>query len=109
MLNHRILHLVRFPPILLLAGLIVVANAFYLWGHELDDALIYARFLQNLLEGKGYVYNPGEYVNGLTSPLFGYLSILPSWMLGDARDGVMLVSVLATLTSLIAFLRCFGC
>jgi len=103
MLNHRILHLVRFPPILLFAGLIVVVNAFYLWGHELDDALIYARFLQNLLEGKGYVYNPGEYVNGLTSPLFGYLSILPSWMLGDARDGVMLVSVLATLTSLIAF------
>ena len=48
MLNHRNLHLVRFPPILLLAGLIVVANAFYLWGHELDDALIYARFLQNL-------------------------------------------------------------
>ncbi len=41
-------------------------------GHELDDGLIYARYIQNLIEGKGFVYNVGEAVNGLTSPLFAY-------------------------------------
>jgi hypothetical protein len=83
--------------------LILGVNSALLWGHELDDALIYARYLQNLIDGNGYVYNPGEYVNGLTSPLFGYLSIAPTFILGDARNGVMLVSVLAAFASMISF------
>jgi hypothetical protein len=89
--------------VLIGACLILGINCALLWGHELDDALIYARYLQNLIDGNGYVYNPGEYVNGLTSPLFGYLSIVPALILGDARDGVMLVSVLAAFASMISF------
>ena len=89
--------------VLIGACLILAVNCALLWGHELDDALIYARYLQNFIDGNGYVYNPGEYVNGLTSPLFGYLSIIPAFILGDARDGVMLVSVLAAFASMISF------
>jgi arabinofuranosyltransferase len=40
---------------------------------SLDDALIYARYVANALAGNGLVYNAGEHVNALTSPLFSYL------------------------------------
>ena len=55
--------------------LVIAVNGFIFRGHELDDALIYARYIQNLISGNGFVYNAGEAVNGLTSPLFAYLSL----------------------------------
>ena len=42
---------------------------------ELDDALIYHRFVQNAIDGHGLVYNPGERYNALTSPLYTALSL----------------------------------
>ena len=50
--------------------------------HLLDDALIYFRYMRNVVEGFGLVYNPGEYVNGLTSPLYTYSLLLCSEVLG---------------------------
>ncbi|HEV2577568.1 MAG TPA: hypothetical protein VGU25_10190 [Acidobacteriaceae bacterium] len=47
----------------------------------LEDALIYARFVANLFAGHGLVFNPGEPVNALTSPLFTYLLIAMTWLL----------------------------
>lgn len=47
----------------------------------LDDGLIYARFVANLFAGRGLVFNPGEHINALTSPLFSYLLIGTTWML----------------------------
>lgn len=47
----------------------------------LDDGLIYARFIANALAGKGLVFNPGEHVNALTSPLFTYVLLATSWLL----------------------------
>jgi hypothetical protein len=47
----------------------------------IDDGLIYARFFQNALTGKGLVFNPGESVNALTSPLFSYLMLGVAWLL----------------------------
>ena len=35
-----------------------------------DDAFITARYVRNLLAGEGLVYNPGERVEGFTSPLW---------------------------------------
>jgi arabinofuranosyltransferase len=46
----------------------------------LDDALIYARYVQNALSGHGLVFNAGERVNALTSPLMAYLLTLTSWL-----------------------------
>ena len=43
-----------------------------------DDALIYFRYIENFINGSGLVYNIGEKFNGLTSPLYIYLSILIS-------------------------------
>ena len=85
--------------------LAIAVNGYIFRGHELDDGLIYARYIQNLIEGNGFVYNPGEAVNGLTSPLFAYLSLAPAWLAGDARVGTLLVSVLAAMGTAIVFYR----
>jgi hypothetical protein len=39
----------------------------------IDDAYILFRYAQNLLAGNGFVFNPGEPVFGITTPLFGGL------------------------------------
>jgi hypothetical protein len=39
----------------------------------IDDAYIIFRYAQNLLAGNGFVFNPGEPVFGITTPLFGAL------------------------------------
>ena len=85
--------------------LIVGVNGYIFRGHELDDGLIYARYIQNLISGNGFVYNQGEFVNGLTSPLFAYLAVTPSYLLADARYGTMLISVLAAIGTVIVFYR----
>lgn len=46
-----------------------------------EDGLIYARFLNNALHGSGLVFNAGEHINALTSPLFTYLLLACSWVL----------------------------
>ncbi len=46
-----------------------------------EDALIYARYISNALAGNGLVYNVGEHVNALTSPLFSYLLLGSSALL----------------------------
>ncbi len=83
----------------------IAFNGYAFRGHELDDGLIYARYIQNLIEGNGFVYNVGEALNGLTSPLFAYLSLLPALLAGDARVGTMLISVLAAMGTVIIFYR----
>jgi arabinofuranosyltransferase len=40
-----------------------------------DDAFIYARYIQNAIDGHGLVFNVGERVNALTSPLYCYLML----------------------------------
>jgi hypothetical protein len=50
---------------------------------QLDDALIYYRYVRNALEGHGLVYNPGERVNALTSPLYTYVSIAAAALTND--------------------------
>jgi hypothetical protein len=39
-----------------------------------DDAFITFRYGRNLAEGNGFVFNPGEWVLGTTSPLFGLVN-----------------------------------
>ncbi|MFI5307001.1 MAG: hypothetical protein ACHQ53_06605 [Polyangiales bacterium] len=51
--------------LLLVAMLVIVWRYFWL----MDDAFIYFRYVDNLVFlGRGLVYNPGEYVEGFTSP-----------------------------------------
>ena len=60
----RVIHLLFLPWLALLAWLTSVA-----W-FLTDDAFISFRYVRNLLEGHGLVYNPGEYVEGYTNFLW---------------------------------------
>ncbi len=60
---------------------------------QIDDALIYGRYIQNALAGKGFVFNAGEHVNALTSPLFSYVLLSVSWLL---HGRVLLASVVVS-------------
>ena len=51
----------------LVALFIATANALRF---TVDDAYIAMRYARNLVEGRGLVYNPGERVEGFTSPLW---------------------------------------
>ncbi len=56
---------------------IIVATAMWLFVAQalplhapIDDAFISFRYARNLTEGTGLVYNPGEYVEGITNLLW---------------------------------------
>ena len=89
--------------VLVLGSTFCVLNRHY----TLDDALIYYRYIQNALNGVGLVYNAGEYVNGLTSPLYTYLSLAVAFILRDvALSQMILAGVLLSASALtVLFLR----
>lgn len=58
------------PAVLVLALLLFAALAHYQWQHVADDAFIAFRYAHNLVAGKGPVWNPGEAVEGFSSPLW---------------------------------------
>ncbi|MEM6793436.1 MAG: hypothetical protein AAF725_05610 [Acidobacteriota bacterium] len=90
--------------LLALAALLVGRFSFLGRHFELDDALIYRRYVANLLRGDGLVFNPGERFNALTSPLYSYLKIAASWLLGgEVRLATVLLGVALTGLTLAAF------
>ena len=74
----RVIYLLAAPWLLLLAWLTSVA-----W-FLTDDAFISFRYVRNLLEGHGLVFNPGEYVEGYTNFLW-ILELAALWGLFDLR------------------------
>jgi hypothetical protein len=60
---------------LLIGGLVALALLARLVPGErtVDDAYITFRYARNLVEGHGFVYNPGEHVLGTTTPLYTLL------------------------------------
>ncbi|HYN20479.1 MAG TPA: hypothetical protein VE078_05935, partial [Thermoanaerobaculia bacterium] len=77
-----------------LAGLFV----YRLQGRSLDDFFITYRYSQNLAEGNGFVFNPGERVFGTTAPGMGLLLGAGQWVTGVP------VHWLGTLSTAIALL-----
>jgi hypothetical protein len=69
---------------LITAGLLGAQTVFY-FARTVDDAFISLRYAENLLHGSGLVYNPGERVEGLSSPLWALLQALGLLVL---REGV---------------------
>ncbi len=74
----RVIHLLSLPWLALLAWLTSVA-----W-FLTDDAFISFRYVRNLLEGHGLVFNPGEYVEGYTNFLW-ILELVALWGLFGLR------------------------
>ncbi|HVM97941.1 MAG TPA: hypothetical protein VMT89_16220, partial [Candidatus Acidoferrales bacterium] len=57
----------------LVAVLLVALLPLLTGAQPLDDALITLRYARSLAEGAGFVFNPGEHVQGTTTPLFTIL------------------------------------
>jgi len=62
-------------PIVIVFLLAIVARMiyYYLSGFTFDDAFITFRYVDNIIGGNGFVYNPGERVLGTTTPLFVFI------------------------------------
>jgi arabinofuranosyltransferase len=72
-----------FPAGIALLGL---ATAWLLRGYEVDDAYIYYRYADNIVAGHGAVFNLGERLHTIASPLWlllllpgAWLGVLPAW------------------------------
>jgi hypothetical protein len=85
------------PITLCLASLVYVAWAFvFVWHSSIlaedkhryfslfDDAMISMRYAWNLAHGKGCTWNPGEYVQGYTTPLMVGIMALPCAVLSKS-------------------------
>lgn len=74
-------------------------------GFRVDDALIYYRYIENFINGDGLVYNIGEKFNGLTSPLYIYISIgISSLTRETVTSQLVFNGALLTGTSIVAVL-----
>ncbi|MCD6385943.1 hypothetical protein J7M23_09240 [Candidatus Sumerlaeota bacterium] len=67
--------------------IILVAHCSYYLGWTIDDPYISYRYAENLANGKGLVFNPGEQVEGYSNFLFtlilagfNFLGISPVWL-----------------------------
>ena len=78
--------------VFLLPALCVAYFTYLAAGMQLDDALIYLRYVRNFHEGNGLVYNPSENFNGLTSPLFTALMLLAGFLFSNLQTMMILLS-----------------
>ena len=80
---------------------LLVSLPILLWGSlkspwfAFDDAFITYRYSENLSQGIGFVYNPGEAVLGITTPLYGLLLAFLGLFLTDIVVVSHWVSILA--------------
>lgn len=77
-----------------IAVIAVVARAYVSWRTHLtaDDALTTLRYAENLATGRGFVYNPGEHVLGVTGPLYAMiLSVFSPFSFSPTHLNTMLV------------------
>ncbi len=70
---------------LILTFIVCVFITSLMRNYQLDDALIYYRYISNCMEGDGLVYNKGERFNALTSPLYTYLSLAAVFIIRDIQ------------------------
>jgi hypothetical protein len=78
----------------------ILAGIVLLWGNFLftvDDTFISMRYAENLAGGAGAVFNPGERVEGYSTPLWVALLAILAWLPGDLLLPTKLLSSVACL------------
>lgn len=88
---------------------IIVGILTWQWRNfQLDDSLIYLRYVRNFLSGQGLVYNPGELFNGLTSPLHTLTLTLAASALGHPQVATLGLSAAGLLAAALLGGRLFA-
>jgi len=72
-----------FSAALILIALLTVGARFLPGPRTVDDAFITFRYSRNIVEGHGFVYNPGTRTLGTTTPLFTLLMAGAGWITGS--------------------------
>lgn len=95
-----------------LAGLAAVAavaafHVLYYFPRAVDDMYIFLRYADNLVQGRGLVYNPGERVEGFSSPVWVLLLALGA-PFGGVGVGWSKLLALGSLGALFAAIYRFG-
>jgi arabinofuranosyltransferase len=86
---------------ILAIALLVSVLCFFARHDQIDDALIYARYIANALHGLGLVFNAGEHINALTSPVYSYLVLATAKIL----SGQVLLAT-SVVSGIFFFLTC---
>ncbi len=73
-------------------ALVLVQGSLSGW-QPVDDASISFRYAENLAQGHGLVFNPGEQVEGYSNFLWTIMLALCSWMGFDTCHGGMILSI----------------
>ena len=92
--------------VVLLTLLALVGLATGLWARVviLDDALITFRVAENLAYGRGLVYNVGERVQVMTTPLYALILAVGTWLFGSALRAAQILNIaLSTLIPALAY------
>ncbi len=86
--------------VIVLATLVIVAAltaAF--WAYTQDDVYITYTYSRNLAQGKGFVFNPGEPIQGTTTPLYALLMAGVHLLTPDLLHAGNLISALSLLAA----------
>jgi arabinofuranosyltransferase len=97
------MHEIRIPTYLYLIPIGIVSYFAWLTAEfQLDDALIYLRYIRNFHEGQGLSYNPGEAFNGLTSPLFSYIILTATYLLDYQVANIVVSAIFLSGAAIVA-------
>jgi hypothetical protein len=72
------------------------------------DAFITFRYAKNLAQGLGFVYQPRQWVLGVTSPAFGILIALFPLIKMNLPTAVVALNIILDIFTLVLTLRCIG-
>jgi hypothetical protein len=93
----------RFELVVFCAALFAIgAVQWRLWGYTAEDSFITFRYVANALDGKGLVFNPGEHVEGFSSPLYILLLVALGALHRDVVALSRVVGLLSTLGTVAA-------
>jgi arabinofuranosyltransferase len=87
-------------PLLLAAVLVFALHTVYFWPWQEDDAFISFRYAQNLADGRGLVFNPGEKIEGFSNPAWVLLSAGVIKLGGDPLAAARVVGLLGGILAL---------
>jgi hypothetical protein len=87
--------------VLAAATILAVVNTLGYWAYTTDDAFITLRYSWHLAQGHGLVFNPGEWVEGYSNPLWTLVLTVPLLLGFDGMVAAKVVSLICHLASLI--------